>query len=150
MAATGWAHPLTDRAAMHPPLPNGRRHPPPRRQGWAWVVGLGLLLVLGAVPASWAHTARVQPVPAAQPQPTPPVRAGADTSRLRRNPKKQSLINKINRALQWLPGGANWPTIRFEKAESARAMPPTLPLASLLEDHTNHPSHHLPNLPKQL
>lgn len=35
--------------------------------------------------------------------------------------QKQTIINKINRALRWLPGGSAWPTIRFEKAEVAVA-----------------------------
>lgn len=35
--------------------------------------------------------------------------------------QRQTIINKINRALRWLPGGSAWPTIRFEKADVAVA-----------------------------
>jgi len=35
--------------------------------------------------------------------------------------RKQSLLNKFNRALRWLPGGSAWPNIHFEKADGAVA-----------------------------
>jgi hypothetical protein len=34
---------------------------------------------------------------------------------------RQNLLNKLNRALQWLPGGSAWPSIRFERGDVAVA-----------------------------
>jgi hypothetical protein len=39
-----------------------------------------------------------------------------------RQPKvRNKLLNRMNRALRWLPGGSAWPIIRFEKSEVALA-----------------------------
>ena len=42
----------------------------------------------------------------------------------KRQGQRPSIINKLNRALRWLPGGSAWPSIRFEKAEVAATSPP--------------------------
>lgn len=139
--------PIVSRPKQQQPIPGARAG----LRAWLPLVSLAVALGLAAPHRATARPQAGKAVPAQeQPQPKPPIRAGADTSRLRRQPKKQSLINKINRALQWLPGGANWPTIRFEKAESA-ALPPAQPAALARNTGTNTPpTPAQPNLPKQL